>query len=449
MVAVVKFGKSLRRTLNYNENKVKDGVATCISAVNYPKDLKDLTFSDKLNMLSNMASLRKTVTTNSVHISLNFHPTESFPHEKLNAIADSYMKQIGFGNQPYLVYEHIDAGHPHIHIVTVKVDEKGNRIETQNIGKIQSSNARRQIEKEFKLIPAEGQKTGQIYMQDAVNSKVVSYGKSATKQAIANVLEKVLDGYNFTSLHELNAVLKLFNVTADRGKEDGIVFRKQGLYYRVLDNKTGKMIGVPIKASDFHFQPTLARLQERYGPNQERIEIYQKKRIRNAIDINLNRAPKISLQQLIASLKKQGIDTVLRQKNATSPIYGLTFVDHTTRLVINGSDLGTMYSANFIQQRCKPVENPGATSTVALPKAGIPSAAIPEKNAGQNKFPIPAAPGKSPAPHVDTPLSTPDEGSGKSLLEVLIDPEYQSEYVPYHLRLRRRKRKKNRYNNNN
>jgi len=36
MVAVIKTGHSLNRILYYNEQKVKEGLAECISAVNYP-----------------------------------------------------------------------------------------------------------------------------------------------------------------------------------------------------------------------------------------------------------------------------------------------------------------------------------------------------------------------------------------------------------------------------
>ncbi len=36
MVAVIKTGHSIHRILNYNENKVKQGVAECIGAGNYP-----------------------------------------------------------------------------------------------------------------------------------------------------------------------------------------------------------------------------------------------------------------------------------------------------------------------------------------------------------------------------------------------------------------------------
>ena len=37
MVAVIKTGSSIHRTFNYNEQKVKEGVAECILAANYPK----------------------------------------------------------------------------------------------------------------------------------------------------------------------------------------------------------------------------------------------------------------------------------------------------------------------------------------------------------------------------------------------------------------------------
>ena len=48
MVAVIKTGHSISRTLNYNENKVKEGLAEIISAVNYPIDTDKILFNHKL-----------------------------------------------------------------------------------------------------------------------------------------------------------------------------------------------------------------------------------------------------------------------------------------------------------------------------------------------------------------------------------------------------------------
>ena len=40
MVAVIKTGHSIHRILNYNENKVKEGVAEIIPAQNYPMNIE-------------------------------------------------------------------------------------------------------------------------------------------------------------------------------------------------------------------------------------------------------------------------------------------------------------------------------------------------------------------------------------------------------------------------
>ncbi len=139
MVAVIKTGHSINRILNYNENKVKEGVAQCIAALNYPMDVENLSFNHKLNRLLNQASLNENVTRNSVHISINFDPSEKhFSRDILKDIAETYMRKTGFGEQPFLVYQHHDAGHPHLHIVTLKVRSDGSRIDTQNIGRNQS-----------------------------------------------------------------------------------------------------------------------------------------------------------------------------------------------------------------------------------------------------------------------------------------------------------------------
>jgi Relaxase/Mobilisation nuclease domain len=110
MVAVINTGHSISRSLNYNEKKVKEGVAEIISATNYTMDAEQLSFSAKLNMLENQAALNENVSRKSVHISLNFEPSENVSKERLREIADTYMEKIGFGEQPYLTYQHFDVG---------------------------------------------------------------------------------------------------------------------------------------------------------------------------------------------------------------------------------------------------------------------------------------------------------------------------------------------------
>lgn len=158
MVARIKSTQSLSRSLNYNEKKVQAGVAECIYAVNYPKDVEHLNFSDKLHRLEHKAELNERVKANSVHISLNFHESDQLSTEKLCFIPEAYMKGVGFQKQPYVVYQHRDAGHPHIHIVSTNIQRDGSKIDMNNIGRNQSEVARKSIEIEFGLTKAEGRK---------------------------------------------------------------------------------------------------------------------------------------------------------------------------------------------------------------------------------------------------------------------------------------------------
>ena len=173
-------------------------------------------------------------------------------------------------------------------------------------------------------------------------------GNHLPKRGITNVLDAVLPKYKYASLAELNAVLKLYNLTADRGKEDGIIFRKNGLVYRLLDEK-GNKIGVPIKASSIYNKPTLSYLEIKFKEN-ELLKQEHKRSLKTSIDWIMVKSPK-SLQEFKAALEKEKINLVIRQNN-TGIVYGLTYIDHKTKCVFNGSDIGKEYSANSILAKC-------------------------------------------------------------------------------------------------
>lgn len=434
MVAVIKTGHSLHRILNYNESKVKEGVAEFILASNYPMDTENLSFKHKLNRLLKQAALNENVTRKSVHVSLNFDPSEKLSKEQMKEIADTYMKKIGFGEQPYLVYQHFDAGHPHIHIVSVKVRADGSRIDTQNIGRNQSEKARKEIEISFGLVKADSMKRKQYEIKSAFTKKV-QYGKSDSRRAITNVLDAVLNNYKYTSLPELNAVLKQYNVLADRGSESSRIYLHKGLQYRILDEQ-GNKVGVPIKASSFYNKPTLKFLEEKFFLN-ETARQSNKARTKNAIDLAFLKQPQQSLESLVKALEKEGINTVIRQ-NAAGIIYGITYVDHQTKCVFNGSALGKTYSAKAIQERCQQgvaveqktdfheTKNQQVLQQQIIPKIEIDQAIF------QSKFSL----GQT--------ILIQDKGKA---LDALMQPEHTTNYVPYQLKKKHKKKKRKRISN--
>lgn len=344
MVAKIKSGRSLIGALNYNEIKVRNGKAELISANGYFKDLEDLSFNDKLLRLTDLAQRNDRTKVNAVHISLNFAIKENLETPLLNQIVDDYMQQIGFSAQPYLTYQHSDAGHPHVHIVTTNIQPSGERISLNLLGKTKSSDARKAIEIKYGLIKAGGE-SGQEQAQGRNLNKVI-YGKTESKRAITNVVNEVVRSYKFTSISELNAILNQFNITADRGAKDSRMYEKNGLVYWITDER-GNKLGVPIKASSIYGKPTLNNLEGPFRLN-DVLRKPIKEQIKNTIDgIFLQPVSKSEFQK---QLYDAGIHTILRHSNE-GRLYGVTFVDHRSKTVFNGSDLGKEYSANMLSIR--------------------------------------------------------------------------------------------------
>jgi hypothetical protein len=420
MVAKITIPKSIEATLNYNEKKVQKGAAECLHAGNYLSEAKNMNFYQKLNGFEMLNNLNSRATTKTIHISLNFDPSEKLSNNKLIEIANVYMEKVGFGQQPFLVYKHEDAGHPHIHIVSTTIQADGSRINTHNIGRNQSEKARKEIEQQYGLIKAERQQQLMKPGIKPVDAQKAVYGKSETKRSISNVVGAVFSQYKFTSLPEFNAALKQFNVVADRGKEEGRIYKNRGLVYRILD-ADGNKVGVPIKASSIGCKPILDNLEKKFTANEVAKEPL-KQRTKNAIDDCLQTSLG-SMKHLVAALQQKQIYTVLRQ-NAEGRLYGITFVDNQNKVVFNGSDLGKGYSAAALQNRLVVVnENPLAKDETK----GGSSSGISVKENDLNK-------------QQDKTIST--NTKNENLLDVLLSTKEQYDNTATNLLKKKRKKKK-------
>lgn len=176
------------------------------------------------------------------------------------------------------------------------------------------------------------------------------YGEKQTQRSIYNVVTAVLRSYKFTSFSEYNAVLKSFNVIADRGPEDSVMFAKKGLVYSVLDVNSIR-IGIPFKASSFAGNPVLIKVESKFKLNLERRKEHAES-LKGIILEQLTNATGSTSDQLVDRLGRKGVSLIYRQNNE-GRIYGLTYVDHNTRCVFNGSDLGKAFSAKAVLEILK------------------------------------------------------------------------------------------------
>jgi hypothetical protein len=233
-----------------------------------------------------------------------------------------------------------------------------------NLGKDKSEPARKEIEVEFGLIRACVKSQIAAKLTPIQAPKVV-YGKTETRRAISNVLGAVLHQYKYASLPELNAVLKLYNVVADPGIAGTRMYNNRGLVYRVLDEK-GNKVGVPIKASAFSTHAKLTDLEKRFLENAP-LKNSHKRRLQTSLRWIFNKRVG-SLDQFVARLELQNISTVIR-RGKEGVLYGITFVDHNTKCVFNGSDLGKEYAIKSILQNC----NTNSSEVPAIPKKSLPT----------------------------------------------------------------------------
>jgi hypothetical protein len=410
MVARITFPKSVSNALNYNVQKEQQGKAICIGGNGSIVHPAMLNFYQKLALIENRNSLNDRATTKTLHVSLNFSPGETFPTEKLTAIADDYMSQLGFAEQPYLVFKHEDAGHPHIHILASCIKSDGKRINTHNIGRNQSEYARRFVEKKYELIRAENQKVENSKGILPFRYEKLEYGASETRRGIAAIVHGVMGTFNFTSLPEYNAILKQFNILADRGTEESFTWRKNGLVYRVLDTQ-GEKVGVPIKASALPGFPGLKNLSVQYEKNRKNREPFRQK-IRDSLDKALQDKPR-DIGSLSAILEQQKIKVVLRQ-NDTGKIYGITFVDLANRSVFNGSEIGREYSVSGLE---KLMRNKPVSGRKRRKKKWIPTNKI-QENKGLVEF------------------------NGFSMVAEIIKPLEEANIAPYHFTKKKKKIKR-------
>ncbi|PUZ28612.1 relaxase/mobilization nuclease [Chitinophaga parva] len=340
MVAKVKPGKTIRGILNYNENKVKAGKASCIGAEGFGCRPDELDFKSKLFRFTDLQDRNRIAQTNAVHISLAFHPSEKLSDQQMVDIARSYMQRIGFGDQPYLIYRHNDTHHPHLHVATTNIKSDGDRISLHYIGRDVSEPARMAVEQEFGLVAASAQEKKSAYLLSAIDIPKVTYSKAETKASISNVVRSSIWHYKFSSLEGLDAILHQFNVAAYRGKPGSIAHEQGGLSYQLIDD-TGQRVGNAIKASTIYEKPTLKKLQELFvkkAPTRDKF----KGRLIRVVDHALRKGRDLAeLKNLLAT---DGVFVHIGVDQTTGGP-SCTFVDNKTFCAFEGTELGLAYSA--------------------------------------------------------------------------------------------------------
>ena len=356
MIAKISATENLGGALGYNFKKVEKGEANILLAAElYQSKEGRYTMED---VLADMEALipkncrtKKTV----FHCSLNPHPDEKLSDEQLTQIAKEYMEALGYGNQPYIVFKHSDISREHIHIVSLRVDSRGQKI-NDKFEKRWSKQITDALEKRFGLIPSS--KVTDKAMKETLK---VDIGKGNIKKQVAETLRSVLKHYKFYSLGELNAILSVYNLAVEEVKTEFRGKKYEGLVYVPTDDK-GDKVSSPIHASDIGRGVGYTAVQNRMQKSKQAIKPLISI-IRYRVLQTMRTSPKTE-EELRQRLEEQGLRAVIR-KNESGRIYGITFIDDKAGIALNGSRLGKGYAANvFNGYFSNPTHNPFLDETL-------------------------------------------------------------------------------------
>lgn len=273
-----------------------------------------------------------------LHISLNPDPNDKVSDEKYREMAEEYMREMGYGEQPFLVFKHTDIDRSHIHIVSVCVDEQGKKI-SDKFEKMRSMNLCREMERKHGLIPA----TDKQHKQNDRIFRPVDYKAGDVKSQIASVIRHLPNYYQYQTLGEYNALLSLFNITTEKVEGELHGKAQQGLLYIPLNEK-GERAGHPFKASLFGKSAGIPALELHFSKCKTALkDSSTKQTLKSAVTIALKTTS--DERAFKKQLAEHGINVVVR-RNDTGRIYGITFIDHNSKAVWNGSRLSKELSAN-------------------------------------------------------------------------------------------------------
>ena len=338
MVAKISLGNSLYGALSYNGEKINkekgrlldtnriynDGTGTV--------DIKRA-FADFMQWMPSTTKTERPM----VHISLNPHPDDVLTDAQLTEIAREYMDKMGFGDMPYMVYKHTDINRHHMHIVALRVRTDGSCISDKN-NFYRSKEITRELERKYGLKTAEREKV-------TPETQLLKIDPSGDlKKQVASVVKIVGMRYKFQTIGEYNAVLGLFNVRCENtdGRVNGREYH--GLVYFAL-GEDGQPIAAPFKASRLGKFARREAIDAKYKRSKEAVNIAPtKEKVARALSECTGK------EDFIARLKEENIDVVMRY-TAEGRIYGVTFIDHNTFNVLNGSRLGKAFSANALEDR--------------------------------------------------------------------------------------------------
>lgn len=297
--------------VQYNDKKVEKGTGELMLMKNFPSFINENSSQEEVRNYLKSISKNEKVKKPQFHavISTKF---QQHSKEELAKVAEDFMQEMGYGNQPFLVVFHNDTENNHVHIVSTRVNKSTGKKLNDSYEKLKAQKA-------------------------LIDIKERIYGKN-NQETISNLLN-----YQISSLKQLEILLERngFKLTKNTNDENALDILKNGVKLKILNgnqisfttnsdnNRSKQLKAILIKykhlCSNKIFKVEDNRKQQSKLPEEKHKDDWK---------------PKIEFESELQKKLRDifGLDIVFHHKEGQKP-FGYSMIDHKSGKVFKGSEI--------------------------------------------------------------------------------------------------------------
>ena len=297
--------------VQYNDKKVEKGTGELMLMKNFPSFINEKSSQEAVRNYLKSISKNEKVKKPQFHavISTKF---QQHSKEELTKVAEDFMQEMGYGNQPFIVVFHNDTENNHVHIVSTRVNKSTGKKLNDSYEKLKAQKA-------------------------MINIKERIYDKS-NEEIINNLLN-----YKMSSLKQLEILMERngFKLVKNKNDENALDILKNGvrektiygnqlIFSNVKNDNRGKQIKAILNKYKELYSNKVFKVEERRHLEKMLPEEKQKEEWK----------PKIEFESELQKKLKEvfGIDVVFHHKDELHP-FGYTLIDHKTGTIYKGSEI--------------------------------------------------------------------------------------------------------------
>lgn len=297
--------------VQYNDKKVEKGTGELMLMKNFPSFINENSSQEGVRNYLKSISKNEKVKKPQFHavISTKF---QQHNKEELTKVAEDFMQEMSYGNQPFIVVFHNDTENNHVHIVSTRVEKSTGKKINDSYEKLKAQKA----------------------LADTLEKH---YGISSEKK-----LEKILN-YQISSLKQLEILLERngFKLTKNTNDENALDILKNGVKLKILNGNQISFITNSDNNRSKQLKAILIKYKHLCSNKVFKVEDNRKQQSKLPEEKHKDDwKPKIEFESELQKKLKEvfGIDVVFHHKDELRP-FGYTLIDHKTGTVYKGSEI--------------------------------------------------------------------------------------------------------------